>query len=148
MREVKSCVETGFHLSPSHEIAFRDLAEALETSARADQFRKIPFSLTAAEQCALMMSGERNFWELVHGPFMNRDVNRADVRAIIAEGLKLSGGSYKRLLEIFGIARSDYLKFMDFLRHHDLKPDAARLFPRAHDAPPPPPPSPPPARAL
>ena len=95
-----------------------------------------------------MMSGERNFWELVHGPFMNRDVNRADVRAIIAEGLKLSGGSYKRLLEIFGIARSDYLKFMDFLRHHDLKPDAARLFPRAHDAPPPPPPSPPPARAL
>src|SRR5947199_8458 len=83
------------------------------TSFRADQFRKIPFSLTAAEQCALMMSGERNFWELVHGPFMNRDVNRADVRAIIAEGLKLSGGSYKRLLEIFGIARSDYLKFMD-----------------------------------
>jgi hypothetical protein len=72
-----------------------------------------------------MMSGERNFWELVYRPFMNRDLSRADVRAIIAEGLKCSDGSYKRLVDLVGIAESDYLKFMDFLRHHDLKPEPA-----------------------
>jgi hypothetical protein len=36
--------------------------------------------------------------------------------------LSRSGGSYKRLLVFFGIAQEDYLKFMDFLRHHRLKP--------------------------
>jgi hypothetical protein len=34
-----------------------------------------------------------------------------------------SRGSYKRLLTLFGIADEDYLRFMDFLRHHRLKPD-------------------------
>jgi len=133
VREVKGCVESGFHLSLSHEITFHDLAEVLESTARADQFRKIPFCFTAAEQCARMMSGEENFWELVYRPFMNRDVNRADARAVVAKGLELSGGSYRRLLELFDIAQGDYLKFMDFLRHHDLKPDAGAL-PRAHSA--------------
>jgi DNA-binding NtrC family response regulator len=64
----------------------------------------------------------RDFWEVVSQPFLNRDLNRAQVRTIIRLGLSHSSGSYRRLLEVFHLAGSDYQKFMDFLRHHDLKP--------------------------
>ena len=123
VREVKSCIETGFHMSQGREITFRDLAEALEVATREDQLRKVPFAFPAAELCARMASGEESFWDVVYRPFMDRDMSRAEARAVIAEGLRLSGGSYKRLLDIFNIAQEDYLKFMDFLRHHNLKPD-------------------------
>ncbi len=45
-----------------------------------------------------------------------------EVQDIIAVGLAENGGSYKRLLEAFGVAQSDYGRFMDFLRHQRLKP--------------------------
>jgi hypothetical protein len=44
-------------------------------------------------------------------------------RAVVAEGLRLSGGSYERLLDTLGVAPEEHLKFMDFLRHHQLRPE-------------------------
>jgi hypothetical protein len=31
-------------------------------------------------------------------------------------------GNYRRLLDVFHLPSTDYQKFMDFLRHHELKP--------------------------
>jgi hypothetical protein len=59
----------------------------------------------------------------VYQPYMDRELARADVRVIVSRGLSASRGSYKRLLALFGIADPDYLRFMDFLRHHRLKPE-------------------------
>ena len=73
VREVKGCVEAGFHLSLNDEITFRDLAEVLENTAREDQFRRIPFCFTADEHCARMCSGDESFWDHVHRPFMDRN---------------------------------------------------------------------------
>jgi hypothetical protein len=53
---------------------------------------------------------------------MERDLNRAQVRALIKKGLGESGGNYRRLLAAFGLPPTDYQRFMDFLRHHNLKP--------------------------
>ena len=78
---------------------------------------------TAAELVGRMAGGAGTFWELVHEPFMDRELNRAEVRAVIEEGLRRSNWSYKRALSIFGVSQEDYLKFMDFLRHHRLKPE-------------------------
>jgi hypothetical protein len=36
--------------------------------------------------------------------------------------LQHSGNSYRALLEAFHLPARDYQKFMDFLRHHHLKP--------------------------
>jgi transcriptional regulator with GAF, ATPase, and Fis domain len=66
--------------------------------------------------------GAGTFWELVYEPFLQRELNRTQVVAIVAEGLRRSRWSYKRSLPVFGVASDDYLKFMDFLRHHKLKP--------------------------
>lgn len=121
VREVRSVVDTGFHIASGPKIMPADFAGALETAVRETQ--AAANRAVIDELCARMAAGEDNFWETVHRPFMDRDLNRAEVREIIATGLQSSRGSYKRLLNVFGIESGDYLKFMDFLRHHRLKPD-------------------------
>jgi len=121
VREVKSVIDTGFHMSSGTQILPVDFTGALEAAAGEVQ----DASNTAAinEICARMASGEDSFWETVHRPFLDRDLNRGEVREVIAQGLQASRGSYKRLLNVFSIDAADYLKFMDFLRHHRLKPE-------------------------
>jgi transcriptional regulator with GAF, ATPase, and Fis domain len=70
-----------------------------------------------------MTGGTETFWNLVYEPFMDRELNRGEVRAVVEEGLRRSNWSYKRALQVFGVDQDDYLKFMDFLRHHRLKPE-------------------------
>jgi hypothetical protein len=62
------------------------------------------------------------FWGSVYGPFMERDLSRQQVRELIRLGLTETQGSYRKLLELFRMDAGDYQKFMDFLRHHQLKP--------------------------
>jgi transcriptional regulator with GAF, ATPase, and Fis domain len=121
VREVKSVVDTGFHICTGAQIAPEDLAGALEVAARDVQDTGNQAAID--EICGRMAAGEDSFWDTVHRPFLDRDLNRAEVREIISAGLQSSRGSYKRLMAVFGMASGDYLKFMDFLRHHRLKPD-------------------------
>ncbi|MEW5929398.1 MAG: sigma 54-interacting transcriptional regulator [Gemmatimonadota bacterium] len=67
--------------------------------------------------------GEGDFWTRVYEPFMDRELSRSQVRAVVEEGLRRSNWSYKRALRVFGVEPDDYLRFMDFLRHHRLKPE-------------------------
>lgn len=126
VREVKSVVDTGFHLSDGPTIDVHDFVQSLEALTRQEQIDHLAAAI-AQHICAEMVAGEQDFWEAVHRPFLDRELNRSQVREIVAEGLGLSRGSYKRLLTIFGIAPEGYLKFMDFLRHHDLKPAVEQI---------------------
>jgi Nif-specific regulatory protein len=120
VREVRALVETGFHECDDGVIEPRHIAEALEEAARGEQLRKVPLQAPAAAQPV------RNFWAEVGEPFLARDLNRREVQAILAAALAHSGGSYKRALSGLGIAQAEYLRFMDFLRHHRLKPQPYR----------------------
>lgn len=66
--------------------------------------------------------GGASFWDAVHTPFMNRDLNRTQVKTLIRRGLSAADNNYRRLLDLLQLPASDYQRFMDFLRHHDLKP--------------------------
>jgi DNA-binding NtrC family response regulator len=127
VREVKSVVDTGFLMSRGNTIDLPDFYESLEELARDHQLGLVTAQL-AHECCTLMATGEQTFWQAVHRPFLERDLNRAQVRQVIGEGLTATRGSYKRMLGIFGVEQNDYLKFMDFLRHHDLKPEEAEIY--------------------
>lgn len=72
-----------------------------------------------------MMRGGKNFWEAVHRPFLRRDLNRREVKEIIAMGLKETGGSFNRLLPLFNLKldKKEYQRFMKVLRVHRLYPD-------------------------
>ena len=59
---------------------------------------------------------------MVYKPFIDRDLNRTQVKAIIKRGLAATQGNYRKLLDLIHLPAADYQKFMDFLRHHDLKP--------------------------
>jgi hypothetical protein len=76
----------------------------------------------SAELYAQITGQGGNFWEIIYQRFMDRDLNRQQVRALVKKGLSESAGNYRRLLEAFRLPSSDYQRFMDFLRHHNLKP--------------------------
>ncbi len=115
VRELASVVTMGYAMSDSETIEPKDFASMLEHPPPAqahsdvDLFRRL-------------INGEATFWEDVHAPFLARDLNRAQVRDIIGRGLRHCGNSYRALLQAFHLPGRDYQKFMDFLRHHDLKP--------------------------
>jgi transcriptional regulator with GAF, ATPase, and Fis domain len=129
-RELRALVETGFHASESDVIEPRHVVEMLEDASRAGELRKVPLVDTAARLVERMASGEANFWDDVYRPFLDRDLNRAEVQDVVALALAGSQGSYKNVLDAFGIAAGDYLRFMDFLRHHRLKPERPERAPR------------------
>jgi transcriptional regulator with GAF, ATPase, and Fis domain len=123
VREVKAVVDTGFHMSDGELIEATDFAESLENAARCDELSRVPLIEASSSRYERMTRGEATFWEAVHRPYLNRELSRAEAREIVARGLGASRGSYKRMLALFGVDAADYLRFMDFLRHHRLKPE-------------------------
>jgi hypothetical protein len=70
-----------------------------------------------------MIEGGATFWEVIHEPFLGRELSRSQVRDVISQGLLRARGSYRRMSVLFNVQPDQYQKFMDFLRHHRLKPD-------------------------
>lgn len=122
VRELVSVVDTGFHLSDGPVIEPAHFTEQLEDVAREDQLQRIPLRRDQGELISRMSTGGESFWDLVYRPYMEREMNRNEVREVIEQGLYRTRGSYKKLLGLFGITDSEYLRFMDFLRHQRLKP--------------------------
>lgn len=122
VRELVSVVDTGFHLSDGPVIEPAHFTEQLEDVAREEQLQRIPLHRDPTDIISRMTAGGESFWEVVYRPFMDRELSRREVREIIEQGLYRTRGSYKKLLGVFGVAETDYLRFMDFLRHQRLKP--------------------------
>lgn len=74
-----------------------------------------------------MVKGGEDFWTTIHEDYLDRELNRAQVRDVVTMGLEVTGGSYKDLVPLFNMPCDDYSKFMDFLRHHRLKPSRTKL---------------------
>jgi transcriptional regulator with PAS, ATPase and Fis domain len=74
-----------------------------------------------------LTAGQLHFWEDVHRLFTSRDLTRADLRLLIRRGLIASGGSYRGLLRLFGMAQSDYKALLNFLAAHDCRVDSRRF---------------------
>jgi DNA-binding NtrC family response regulator len=62
----------------------------------------------------------RNFWEVVKEPFLNRDLNRGQVKTILADALSQTHGNYKDTLRLFNLDEDEYGTFMKFLYRNDL----------------------------
>jgi DNA-binding NtrC family response regulator len=116
VRQLIGVVKTGYAMADSSTIEPDDFALQLEESepggARSDG--PGPYERVVDQ-------GEE-FWTTVYEAFMNRDLNRSQVKAVIRSGLTAAGGNYRKVLELFRLPATDYQRFMDFLRHHDLKP--------------------------
>lgn len=116
VRELINIVETGFRVSRGRLIQFADIKDKLRN-------RKPGSHLTPGISAYYQRMGDKgeSFWEVVRPAFLNRDLNRAEVKAIIQLGFQ-KAGCYKGLLKIFNIPEKDYKKFLNFLQAHKLKP--------------------------
>jgi len=115
IRELKNIVETGFRVSHGNLIQLDDITDKLQHRRKSDLL-----PLDIAGYYSRMVDKGESFWQAIHEPFMNRDLNRSQVQALLHRGLKETG-SYKGLAKLFNIAEADYKKFLNFLQQHDLK---------------------------
>lgn len=113
IRELKSIVTMGFSLSETDLIEPNDFIGELEQGSERTEDQ--------SELFLRMVEGGECFWDVVQTPFLDRDLNRFEVKAIIQKGLLAGHGSYRKMMELFQIPEDQYQKFMDFLRHHSLK---------------------------
>jgi DNA-binding NtrC family response regulator len=115
VRQLMSIATTGYALSDGDTIQPEDFADQMDASganqedSSEDLFQRI-------------VVRHEDFWNVVHRAFMARDLNRSQVRALIAKGLAEAKGSYRELIALLGLPPSAYQKFMDFLRQNRLKP--------------------------
>lgn len=117
VRELRSIVTIGFsmaeskYIEPDHFVGeLRQANLPGPDSGKSELFER-------------MVEHGHPFWDVVHQPFLERDLNRVQVRDIVSQGLLAARGSYRRMSVLFNIKPDHYQKFMDFLRHHRLKPE-------------------------
>jgi DNA-binding NtrC family response regulator len=120
VRELSNLLEGLFYTSRKPLITAQEVAERLRVELTAD--RK-PIDQEIRSILDELVSGNGNFWRLVRDPFLRRDLSRPQVRWLIASGLSQCGGSYRRLVEYFGMDQSDYKRLLAFLSNHDCKVD-------------------------
>jgi DNA-binding NtrC family response regulator len=118
VRQLMSVATMGYALADG------DVIEPVDIVDQLDRVRANPPESADDLYQRVFVSGE-SFWSAVYDPFMRRDLNRSQVKAFIKKGLVDSKGSYQGLLQLLGVPQADYQKFMDFLRHHNLKPDVS-----------------------
>jgi transcriptional regulator with GAF, ATPase, and Fis domain len=115
VRELSSIVTMGYAMSDGQLIEPHHFISQME--GHSEQVDKLERELWQR-----IMEDGQDFWTTFHKAFMDRDLNRSQVRAIIRTGLTSSQGNFRNLLDLFRLPGGDYQKFMDFLRHHRLKP--------------------------
>ena len=54
---------------------------------------------------------------------MRRDLTRDDLRGLMRRGLTATRGSYRSVLVLFGMAREDYKRLLNFLAAHECALD-------------------------
>lgn len=137
VRELQNVVEQLVSLVSNRAVEPSDLPRMIVASHRDykhvihDRRRSV-----AADLYEGLTSGGMRFWDDVHTLFIDRDITRADLRQLIRRGLATSAGSYRGLLELFGMDQSDYKRLLNFLAAHDCRVEAREFRPavRASDS--------------
>lgn len=115
VRELRAIVTMGYSLADRTTIEPSHFASELGRLTE-------PAEDSSIDLYVRMVDDRESYWDVVYPLFMDRELSRSQVRAIINKGLARADGSYQKLLALFNIPADDYQKFMDHLRHHRLKP--------------------------
>lgn len=131
VRQLIGVATSGYAMAEGALIEPEDFAAHLETEDAAMMpalSAAAPSSAQAADTHAQselfddVIARDSDFWSTVYSRFMNRDLNRREMKTFVRAGLHAAHGNYRRLIGLLRLPDSDYQRFMDFLRHHDLKP--------------------------
>ena len=120
VRELITVATMGYALADGDVIEPKDFLGQLEAEAGSPKERT-KGSGRLDRLYEDLRSEEGDFWELVQEPFLDRELNRSEVRRLVGRGLRETHGNYGSLCQLWGVRQQQYQKFMDFLRHHRLK---------------------------
>ncbi len=67
------------------------------------------------------IQGGKTFWEAVKEPFLERDLNRLQVKDIVSRALAKCGGKYVDALPVLNLPANEYKRFMKFLNKNRLQ---------------------------
>ena len=70
-----------------------------------------------------LATGTCSFWEHIYPMFINRDITRADIMAIVRQALLETSGNYRAVLQVLGMPPNDYKRFLNFLSTHSCNVD-------------------------
>jgi two-component system response regulator PilR (NtrC family) len=118
IRELRATVELWFAESDDDVISTPRGSEDLGSSQFVNDTRDLNGALgeSAPAPAAWNQRANADFWRDVYEPFLQRELNRKEVRALVRTGLENASGSYQLFLAQAGVSRQKYLKAMDFLR--------------------------------
>jgi two-component system, NtrC family, response regulator AtoC len=114
IRQLVSVVSMGYAMADGELIEPDDCGTLLEEGQKTSD--------TSDRLFDTIVRDGSDFWQVIYQPFMERELNRSQVKTVMKRGLRAADGNYRRLIEMLRLPSTDYQRFMDFLRHHDLKP--------------------------
>jgi len=123
VRELKNVVEQLVVRAPGETVRAQDLPAEINGRPKATIVAGDPTAEHGPDAVATrlirrMLSEGGSFWTVVHEPFMERDLSRQHVRAVVRAGLEQTLGNYRMLVELFNLPPGDYKRFLGFLRKH------------------------------
>ena len=119
IRELKNVAERLVVRGQIGDIEPKDLPAAVTLPGRTVQTLKVVQSRSIADILyERLVKGRESFWGAVYPMFMERDMTRDDLRALVRKGLEETNGSYRLLTELFNMPPGDYKRFLNVLRKH------------------------------
>ena len=124
VRELSNVVEQLTWTAPHATVRLDDLPESVRGYAAGglkpvrERRRQM-----ADEIYSGLIEGRYTFWNDVYEMFMRRDLTRDDLRGLMRRGLTATRGSYRSVLVLFGMAREDYKRLLNFLAAHECALD-------------------------
>jgi DNA-binding NtrC family response regulator len=137
VRELQNVVEqiAWLSASPEEPIGADQLPAIVRSAGQTSAPTRERRRQIADELYQALVHGGYSFWQHIHPLFLNRDITRHDLRELLRRGLSNTRGSYRALLELFGIPATEYKRFMNFLATHDCRVDYREFRTARHDAP-------------
>ena len=124
VRELHNVIEQLAWLQGPSTVGVTDLPPALTRSAtgavRPARERRKRVSDLLYEG---LVSGSYSFWEHVYPMFINRDITRADLIALVRQVLSETHGNYRAALRVLRMDSSDYKRFLNLLATHGCTVD-------------------------
>ena len=136
VRQLRNAVERIVLKSNGGRIDVGDLPHDLRGVATSNVTALGPSIGIDREVLGQMLEQGESFWSAVYGPFMSRDLPRAQLKAIVSGGLERVGWNYRLLVPLFNMPDADYKRFVAFLKKHHChiavpQPRRAHTEPRA-----------------
>jgi transcriptional regulator with PAS, ATPase and Fis domain len=124
VRELQNIIEQLVWLGNKAAVGLEDLPPALVAAANGgvvparERRRGVADKLYDA-----LVSRSSSFWEHVYPMFINRDMTRADLMELVRKALAATGGNYRAVLSLLGMAPGDYKRFLNLLSTHGCTVD-------------------------